>query len=93
MIPSPPAIIPQNELAKTNGLKRKSFKKLSHQPRRFLLPDIHRKWGKVATKTALRFVNQQRAGKPWDLIISTSPPETTHSVGYALSKRWDSLDR
>src|SRR4051812_31301579 len=41
--PSPAAVIPREALAQVRGVRR-LLRKLALQPRRFAVPDIHRRW-------------------------------------------------
>ncbi|MCW2955471.1 MAG: rfaG [Thermoleophilia bacterium] len=75
--PSPEAIIPRDVLVGLTGFERLR-RKLSLQPRRFALPDIHRRWRRPAVRAIL---TQARASEtPWQVVVSSSPPETTHLV-------------
>jgi glycosyltransferase involved in cell wall biosynthesis len=86
--PSPAAIIPRDELAKVSGLRR-LWRRLTLQPRRFAVPDIHRRWRGPAVRAALAEAARMRAaGEPaWDVVISSSPPETTHLVASDIAAK------
>ena len=79
--PSPEAVIPRRALAEVRGLRRLA-RRLALQPRRFAVPDIHRRWRRPAL-AAIRAeaARLHAAGEPaWDVVISSSPPETTHLI-------------
>lgn len=78
--PSPEAVIPKDALAQVRGVQR-AWRRLTLQPRRFAVPDIHRRWRAPAVRAALA------SGEHWDLVISSSPPETTHLIARDIAKR------
>ncbi|MCW2960845.1 MAG: group 1 glycosyl transferase [Thermoleophilia bacterium] len=85
--PSPAAVIPREELAKLTGVRR-LLRRLALQPRRLAVPDIHRRWRRPAVRAILE---QARAagGAPWDIVISSSPPETTHLIARDVARKLD----
>lgn len=85
--PSPSAVIPRDALAEVGGLRR-VLRRLALQPRRFAIPDIHRRWRRPAVKAALAEARRrEQAGEPaWDVVISSSPPETTHLVAHDIAR-------
>ena len=86
--PSPAAVIPREALAGTRGLRRIG-RWLSLQPRRFALPDIHVRWRRPAVRAALDAARQLPAHERWDVVISSSPPETTHVVARDIARALD----
>ncbi len=85
--PSPAAVIPRQSLAQVRGIRR-LLRRLALQPRRFAVPDIHRPWRRHAV-AAVRAETQRRtaAGEPlWDVVVSSSPPETTHLIAHDVAK-------
>lgn len=53
----------------------------------FFLPDPRRGWNRYAVAEALR----QHAQKPYDLVVTSGPPHSTHLIGLALQRhglRW-----
>jgi hypothetical protein len=52
--------------------------------RRWLLvPDVFVGWSLAAARAAVRSCRQ----KPWDLVITSSPPESVHSIGWHLRRQ------
>ncbi len=87
--PSPAAVIPRDELAKVRGLRR-VLRRIALQPRRLAVPDIHRKWRQPVID-AVRAEARRRAaaGEPlWDVVVSSSPPETTHVTAHDLAREF-----
>ncbi|MCW2921957.1 MAG: putative glycosyltransferase [Thermoleophilia bacterium] len=85
--PSPAAVIPREALAQVRGVRR-VLRRIALQPRRFAVPDIHRPWRRHAV-AAVRAEARRRAeaGEPmWDVVVSSSPPETTHLVAHDIAK-------
>ncbi len=80
--PSPAALIPSRALAEVRGIRR-VLRRIALQPRRFAVPDIHRKWRGPAL-AAIRAA--MRDGRSWDVVISSSPPETTHLIAHDAAK-------
>jgi glycosyltransferase involved in cell wall biosynthesis len=78
--PSPAAVIPRDALAEVRGLRR-LWRRLTLQPRRFAVPDIHRRWRAPAVRAALT------SGEQYDLVLSSSPPETTHLVARDIARK------
>jgi glycosyltransferase involved in cell wall biosynthesis len=88
--PSPAAVIPRQALAEVRGLRR-LVRRLALQPRRLAVPDIHRRWRRPAVSAALREHERQVAagGAGWDVVVSSSPPETTHLVAHDIAVQLD----
>jgi glycosyltransferase involved in cell wall biosynthesis len=86
--PSPAAVIPREALAEVRGLRR-LWRRLTLQPRRFAVPDIHRGWRRPAVQAALAEAARMRAaGEPaWDVVVSSSPPETTHLIARDIATK------
>lgn len=85
--PSPDALIPREQLASARGLGR-ALTWMRLQPRRLAVPDIHRGWRSPAVRAARAAHAEAVAATgsaPWDAILSTSPPETTHLVAHELA--------
>ncbi len=85
--PSPAAVIPRETLAQVRGVRR-LLRRIALQPRRFAVPDIHRPWRRHAV-AAVRAEARRRAeaGEPtWDVVVSSSPPETTHLVAHDVAR-------
>jgi hypothetical protein len=52
--------------------------------RRWLLvPDVFVGWSLAAARTAVRHARQT----PWDLVITSSPPESVHWIGWRLKRK------
>ena len=85
--PSPSAVIPRDALARVGGLRR-LLRRIALQPRRLAVPDIHRRWRGPAVHTILAEAQRLRdAGEPgWDVVVSSSPPETTHLVAHDVAQ-------
>jgi glycosyltransferase involved in cell wall biosynthesis len=49
-----------------------------------LLPDSYRGWVPFAVRAAERLLRRER----FDLILTTSSPDSAHLIGLALSRRW-----
>jgi glycosyltransferase involved in cell wall biosynthesis len=88
--PSPPAVIPRTALAEVRGVRR-LLRRIALQPRRFAVPDIHRRWRRPAVRAArAEAARLQAAGEPgFDVVISSSPPETTHLAAYDVANALD----
>lgn len=88
--PSPEAVIPRAALAEVRGLRRIA-RRMALQPRRFAIPDIHRRWQRPATRTILAAAAARADGgrAPWDVVVSSSPPETTHLVAHDVARALD----
>jgi len=86
--PSPAALIPREHVAGVRGL-RKVARTIALQPRRFAVPDIHRAWRGPAVGAIIASARERkRTGRaPWDLVISSSPPETTHLVACDVAEQ------
>jgi glycosyltransferase involved in cell wall biosynthesis len=86
--PSPAAVIPRQALAQVRGVRR-LLRRIALQPRRLAIPDIHRPWRRPAVDAVLaEHARRVARGEPsWDLIISSSPPETTHLVAHDVAGR------
>jgi glycosyltransferase involved in cell wall biosynthesis len=82
--PSPPAVIPADAIARARGPVAKFARRVALQPRRFAVPDIHRAWRRPAVRAALAVA--RTADQPWDVVISSSPPETTHLVAHDIAR-------
>lgn len=85
--PSPAAVIPREALAQVHGVRR-VLRRLALQPRRFAVPDIHRPWRRHAV-ACVRAEARRRsdAGEPaWDVVVSSSPPETTHLIAHDVAQ-------
>jgi glycosyltransferase involved in cell wall biosynthesis len=80
--PSPEAVIPRRALAEVRGVRR-LLRRIALQPRRFAVPDIHRRWRGPAL-AAIRAA--ARGGARWDVVVSSSPPETTHLIGCVAAR-------
>lgn len=76
--PSPQPVIPRDAVARAGRLGG-LWRQLLLQPRRFAVPDIHRRWRGPAVAAALA-AGRDTPLAPWDVVLSTSPPETTHLV-------------
>ncbi|MCB0877454.1 MAG: glycosyltransferase [Thermoleophilia bacterium] len=85
--PSPEAVIPMRALAEVQGVRR-LLRRIALQPRRFAVPDIHRRWrGPALAAIRSEAARRRQAGEPgWDVVISSSPPETTHVIAHDASK-------
>lgn len=85
--PSPAAVIPNAALAQVRGVRR-VVRRIALQPRRFAVPDIHRRWRGPAVRAALtEAARLQAAGEPgFDVVLSSSPPETTHLVAHDVAE-------
>jgi glycosyltransferase involved in cell wall biosynthesis len=88
--PSPAAVIPRDALAQVGGVRRLA-RRLALQPRRFAVPDIHRRWRRPAVRAVLAEAARMRAaGEPgWDVVVSSSPPETTHLIAHDVARALD----
>lgn len=86
--PSPTAVIPRDALAEVRGVRR-LLRRLALQPRRLAVPDIHRRWRRPALGAVLaEAARRGAAGEPaWDVVLSSSPPETTHLVARDVARR------
>lgn len=84
--PSPAAVIPKEQLAQHKGLS-KIMQRLTLQPRRFAIPDIHRRWKDPALSAAFTEAKDryEQGEPPWDVILSSSPPETVHLIAQEAS--------
>lgn len=82
--PVPRAVLPRTELARRRGIAR-MVRRVLLQPRRLLLPDLHVGWRLTAPRAAMR--DARARGASWDVVLSTSPPETCHLVGAAIARR------
>lgn len=88
--PSPAAVIPREALAQVRGVRRLA-RRIALQPRRFAVPDIHRRWRRPAVRVALAEAARRTAveAPAWDVVLSSSPPETAHLVARDIA---DALD-
>ena len=86
--PSPAAVIPRDALARVRGVRRLA-RRIALQPRRFAVPDVHRRWRRPAVQAILDAARQlQRDGESgWDVVVSSSPPETGHLVALDVAAR------
>ncbi|MEO6866923.1 MAG: glycosyltransferase [Gaiellales bacterium] len=86
--PSPAAVIPRQALAEVRGLRR-LIRRIALQPRRFAIPDIHRRWRGPAVAAALGHARALAAAgeQPFDVVISSSPPETTHLIAHDIAAK------
>jgi glycosyltransferase involved in cell wall biosynthesis len=73
---------PKDMLAGKRGVSRLVAKVLL-QPRRLLVPDLHRTWSWTAVRAGVRAVKEHNV----DVIVSTSPPETDHIIGRKIAQR------
>src|SRR5690606_21715064 len=79
--------------AEVHGIRR-VLRRIALQPRRLAVPDIHRRWRGPAVRAArAEAARLQAAGEPgFDVVLSSSPPETTHlaahDVAAALGVPW-----
>lgn len=80
--PSPEAVIPRDVVAAARGPLAKLRARAALQPRRFAIPDIHRRWRAPAVRCVL---DAARDGARWDVVVSSSPPETTHLVAHDIA--------
>ncbi|MBC7460342.1 MAG: hypothetical protein H7287_03170 [Thermoleophilia bacterium] len=89
--PSPAAVIPREALAGVSGMRR-LLRRIALQPRRFAVPDIHARWRRPAVRAILAVARDLPASERWDVVVSSSPPETTHlvarDVAQALGIPW-----
>ena len=88
--PSPPAVIPRDAIAQSSGVK-KLARRVALQPRRLQVPDIHRGWRRPAVREALAEAARRAAAgeSGWDVVVSTSPPETTHVIAAQIAEQLD----
>ncbi|MCW2972293.1 MAG: group 1 glycosyl transferase [Thermoleophilia bacterium] len=86
--PSPGAVIPRDALAQVTGLRR-LLRRIALQPRRFALPDIHARWRRPAVRAILAAARELPAGERWDIVVSSSPPETTHLIARDVARALD----
>lgn len=88
--PSPAAVIPRDALAEVRGARRMA-RRLALQPRRFAVPDIHRRWRGPAVRAVIaEAARRGSSSEPtWDVVVSSSPPETTHLVAGDVAARLD----
>lgn len=81
--PSPEAVIPRNVIAAAPTPLAKLRARIAMQPRRFAIPDIHRRWRQPALRAVL---DAARDGATWDVVLSSSPPETAHLVAHDVAR-------
>lgn len=85
--PSPAAVIPARALAQVRGLRRLA-RRIALQPRRLAVPDIHRRWRGPALAAVRAEAERRRTlhdGPAWDVVVSSSPPETTHLIAHDIA--------
>lgn len=85
--PGPRGRLPAEELYELRGLRRLA-RKAAFVPRRLLLPDETALWLPGALRAARRIVRREGI----DVVITTSPPLSTHLIGASLRRhtevRW-----
>lgn len=73
---------PTVQLQERHGLSR-LWRKVLLQPRRLFVPDLHAPWLLTAKREGKSIVRERNI----DVVMSTSPPETDHLIGRALTNR------
>lgn len=78
---SPQSIRPAEALHGKRGLAR-LFTKARLLPRRLLVPDIHVRWARDAGRQGRKLHRQT----PFDVVLSSSPPESSHIAGRSIAR-------
>jgi len=80
----PSGIRPGEQLLGQSGLRR-LWRRLLLTPRRLLVPDENVSWVASALPAARRIVKREGI----DVVVTTSPPTSTHLIGARLRRRGD----
>lgn len=80
---SPRSLRPAAELARARGPLRRLLRRLALQPRRLLVPDIHRPWAWTAVRAGVDAVREHGI----DIIVATTPPKTDLLIAQRIARR------
>ena len=81
--PSPASLRPREYVAAARGPLHRMWRRLVLLPRRIRIPDMHIGWARPSVRAGMRVVREHDI----DLIISSSPPETTHVIASRIARR------
>lgn len=83
--PSPVSLRPREYIAAAGNPLARAWRRLRLLPRRFMIPDMHIGWARSAVSLGCDIVTTHDI----DVIISSSPPETTHVIASRIARRCD----